>query len=287
MAERRMFAKTIVNSDAFTDMPLSAQALYLHIAIEADDWGFVNNPKAIRRSVGASEDDLRLLVAKRFLIAFDNGIVAVKHWWVNNYIQADRRHQTKYQDELSMLFVDENKSYTFADTGNLAAETFSRVSKMDTKRIQNVSKVDTNCIQPVSKMDTEVRLGKDRLGESSNSSRVDTQPNPKEDVQAKPAPRAKKSKHKTVVKHQRGVHANVKLTDEEMDKLKVRFPDDYLERIDQLSWYLATHDVRYKSHYLVILNWARQDEKKNPKQHVDQQSLDAFDYAVGLGKGIA
>lgn len=287
MAERRMFAKTIVNSDAFTDMPLRAQALYLHIAIEADDLGFVNNPKAIRRSVGASEDDLRLLVAKRFLIAFDNGIVAVKHWWVNNYIQADRRHQTKYQDELSMLFVDENKSYTFADTGRLAAETFSRVSRMDTKCIQNVSKVDTSCIQPVSKMDTEVRLGKDRLGESSNSSRVDTQPNPKEDVQAKPAPRAEKPKHKTVVKHQRGVHANVKLTDEEMDKLKARFPGDYLERIDQLSWYLATHDVRYKSHYLVILNWARQDEKKNPKQHVDQQSLDAFDYAVGLGKGIA
>lgn len=287
MAERRMFAKTIVNSDAFTDMPLSAQALYLHIAIEADDWGFVNNPKAIRRSVGASEDDLRLLVAKRFLIAFDSGVVAVKHWLVNNYIQADRRHQTKYQAELSMLFVDENKSYTFTDTGRLAAETFSRVSKMDTKRIQNVSKVDTSCIQPVSKMDTEVRLGKDRLGESSNSSRVDTQPNPKEDVQAKPAPRAKKPKHKTVVKHQRGAHANVKLTDEEMDKLKARFPDDYLERIDQLSWYLATHDVRYKSHYLVILNWARQDEKKNPKQRVDQQSLDAFDYAVGLGKGVS
>ena len=287
MAERRMFAKTIVNSDAFTDMPLSAQALYLHIAIEADDWGFVNNPKAIRRSVGASEDDLRLLVAKRFLIAFDNGVVVVKHWWVNNYIKPDRRHQTKYQDELSMLFVDENKSYTFADTGNLAAETFSSVSKVSPTCLQNGSKMDPKCLQPVSKMDPEVRLGKDRLGESSNSSRVDTQPNPKEDVQALPAPRAKKPKHKTVVKHQRGVHANVKLTDEEMDKLKVRFPDDYLERIDQLSWYLATHDVRYKSHYLVILNWARKDEKKNPKQHVDQQSLDAFDYAVGLGKGIA
>ena len=287
MAERRMFAKTIVNSDAFTDMPLSAQALYLHIAIEADDWGFVNSPKAIRRSVGASEDDLRLLVAKRFLIAFDNGVVVVKHWWVNNYIKPDRRHQTKYQDELSMLFVDENKSYTFADTGSLAAETFSSVSKVSPTCLQNGSKMDPKCLQPVSKMDPEVRLGKDRLGESSNSSRVDTQPNPKEDVQAKPAPRAKKPKHKTVVKHQRGVHANVKLTDEEMDKLKARFPGDYLERIDQLSWYLATHDVRYKSHYLVILNWARQDEKKNPKQHVDQQSLDAFDYAVGLGKGIA
>ena len=152
MAERRMFAKTIVNSDAFTDMPLSAQALYLHIAIEADDWGFVNNPKAIRRSTGASEDDLRLLVAKRFLIAFDSGVVAVKHWWVNNYIQADRRHQTKYQDELSMLFVDENKSYTFADTGSLAAETFSSVSKVSPTCLQSVSNLSPTCLQSVSNL---------------------------------------------------------------------------------------------------------------------------------------
>lgn len=180
MAERRMFAKTIVESDAFLDMPLSAQSLYIHLGMNADDWGFVNNPRSIRRMCGASEDDLRLLVAKKFILTFDSGAAVIKSWWVNNYVQADRRHPTRYQEELETLFLDENKSYTTKDTGVLPADMFNRVSKVEPVCIQPVSKMDTKCIQSVSKMDTEVRLGKDRLGEStSNSSRVDTQPNPK------------------------------------------------------------------------------------------------------------
>ena len=284
MAERRMFAKTIVNSDAFTDMPLSAQALYLHIAIEADDWGFVNNPKAIRRSIGASEDDLRLLVAKRFLIAFDSGVVVVKHWLVNNYIQADRRHQTKYQDELSTLFVDENKSYTFSDTGRLAAETFSRVSKMDTKRIQNVSKVDTNCIQPVSKMDTEVRLGKDRLGESSNSSRVDTQPNPKglsgRGVSGEEGAKAPKTKREKFVKPTIDeVRAYIAEKGYSVDAEK------FWNFYEAKDWYIGKNKM--KRWHNAVATWARSGPDSRQTARVDQQSLDAFDYAVGLGKGIA
>lgn len=180
MAERRMFARTIVESDAFLDMPLSAQSLYIHLGMNADDWGFVNNPRSIRRMCGASEDDLRLLVAKKFILTFDSGAAVIKSWWVNNYVQSDRRHPTRYQEELETLFLDENKSYTTKDTGVLPADMFNRVSKVEPVCIQPVSKMDTKCIQSVSKMDTEVRLGKDRLGEStSNSSRVDTQPNPK------------------------------------------------------------------------------------------------------------
>lgn len=180
MAERRMFARTIVESDAFLDMPLSVQSLYIHLGMNADDWGFVNNPRSIRRMCGASEDDLRILISKKFILTFDSGAVVIKSWWVNNYVQADRRHPTRYQDELATLFLDENKSYTTKDTGVLPADMFNRVSKVEPVCIQPVSKMDTKCIQSVSKMDTEVRLGKDRLGEStSNSSRVDTQPNPK------------------------------------------------------------------------------------------------------------
>ena len=175
-----MFARTIVESDAFLDMPLSAQSLYIHLGMNADDWGFVNNPRSIRRMCGASEDDLRLLVAKKFILTFDSGAAVIKSWWVNNYVQSDRRHPTRYQEELETLFLDENKSYTTKDTGVLPADMFNRVSKVEPVCIQPVSKMDTKCIQSVSKMDTEVRLGKDRLGEStSNSSRVDTQPNPK------------------------------------------------------------------------------------------------------------
>lgn len=282
MAERRMFAKTIVESDAFLDMPLSAQALYFHLGMAADDWGFVNNPKSVRRMCGASEDDLRLLVAKHFLVSFDSGCAAVKAWWINNYVQADRRHPTRYQGELETLFMDENKSYTRHDTGVRPADMFKTVSKMDTKCIQSVSNLDTNCIQPVSKMDTEVRLGKVRLGESNGyPSGVDTQPNPREKEQATPAPRVRKSRKKQdEPKHRRGANDNVLLTDSELGKLRQRFPGDYAKRIDDLSWYLATHNVSYKSHYLVILNWARKDEEEGATPKVDSQTLDAINFAV-------
>ena len=90
MAERRMFAKTIIDSDAFLDMPLSAQALYFHLSMRADDDGFINNPKKIQRMVGASDDDCKLLLMKRFIIVFESGVVVIKHWRIHNYIRNDR-----------------------------------------------------------------------------------------------------------------------------------------------------------------------------------------------------
>ena len=90
MAERRMFAKAIIDSDAFLDMPLSAQALYFHLSMRADDDGFVGNPKRIRGMLGANEDDFKLLILKRFLLTFGSGVVVIKHWKIHNYIQSDR-----------------------------------------------------------------------------------------------------------------------------------------------------------------------------------------------------
>lgn len=143
MAERRMFAKTIVTSDAFLDMPPTARCLYFTLAMFADDDGFVNNPKSIMRQVGSTTDDMNILIAKKFVLVFESGVIVIKHWKIHNYIQSDRYHPTKYQEELSSLFLDENKAYT---------------------------QLDTECIHDVSKVDTEVRLeigkSKDRLGYS-------------------------------------------------------------------------------------------------------------------------
>ena len=112
MAERRMFAKTIIDSDAFLDMPTSAQALYFHMAMRADDDGFLNNPKKVQRMVGASDDDCKLLLAKRFLIAFESGVVVIKHWRIHNYIQKDRYKPTVYQEEKASLSLKDNGVYT-------------------------------------------------------------------------------------------------------------------------------------------------------------------------------
>lgn len=116
MAERRMFAKTIVTSDAFLDMPHSSRCLYFTLAMFADDDGFVNNPKSIMRQAGATPDDMNVLLAKKFVIAFDNGVIVIKHWRIHNYIRGDRKHETKYAEEIALLELDENGAYTMASS---------------------------------------------------------------------------------------------------------------------------------------------------------------------------
>lgn len=111
MAERRMFAKTIVLSDAFLDMPLSARCLYFTLGMLADDDGFVNSPKSIMRQAGASTDDLNILLAKKFVLDFDSGVIVIKHWRINNYLRSDRYTETKYLEEKQCLEVDKNGTY--------------------------------------------------------------------------------------------------------------------------------------------------------------------------------
>lgn len=136
MAQRRMFSRKITESDQFLDMPMSSQSLYFHINMQADDDGFVGNVKTIKRMIGASDDDLKLLINKQFLIPFDTGIVVIRDWKIHNYIQKDRYTETFYKHEKAMLETTNNKQYQV---------------------------MDTKCIQDVSSMDTQVRLGKDRL----------------------------------------------------------------------------------------------------------------------------
>ncbi len=112
MAEKRMFTQKIIDSDAFLDMPLSAQALYFHLNMRADDDGFVNNPKKIARLVSASEDDLKLLLVKRFIIGFESGVIVIKHWRMHNTLKLDRYKPTNYQEEFAALEIKQNKSYT-------------------------------------------------------------------------------------------------------------------------------------------------------------------------------
>lgn len=112
MAERRMFAKSIVLSDTFLDMPLGARCLYMTMSMLADDDGFVGSPKAIMRQCRASEDDLKVLISKAFLIPFDSGVVVIKHWRINNYLRNDRYKETNYTDEKATLKVKQNGAYT-------------------------------------------------------------------------------------------------------------------------------------------------------------------------------
>lgn len=112
MAERRMFAKTIIDSDAFLDMPQSTQLLYFHLAMRADDDGFVNKPKSIMRDSRSNDDDIKLLMAKKFIIPFESGVIVIKHWRIHNLIRLDRYNETKYTEEKSTLYLDDLGAYT-------------------------------------------------------------------------------------------------------------------------------------------------------------------------------
>lgn len=112
MAEKRMFTQKIIDSDAFLEMPLSAQALYFHLNMRADDDGFVNNPKRVTKLVSASEDDLKILLMKRFIIGFASGVIVIKHWRMHNTLKSDRYHPTDYQEEFAQLGIKQNKAYT-------------------------------------------------------------------------------------------------------------------------------------------------------------------------------
>ena len=107
-----MFSMRVIDSDAFLEMPLSTQALYFHLSMRADDDGFLNNAKRIMNMIKANQNDYDLLLAKAFIIQFPDGICVIKHWRINNYIRKDRYHRTVYTDELSMLMVKDNDSYT-------------------------------------------------------------------------------------------------------------------------------------------------------------------------------
>ena len=147
MAQRRMFSKQITDTDAFLDMPATAQNLYFHLNMHADDDGFLGNAKTIRRMIGASEDDLKVLVAKQFILIFPDGVAVIRDWHIHNYIQKDRYHPTVYEKDKQKLKLSNAKQY----------ELQSAKKPVESLIQENGSGVDTSCIQDDNKMDTEVR----------------------------------------------------------------------------------------------------------------------------------
>ena len=299
MAERRMFAKTIVDSDMFIDMPMSARLLYYDLVMRADDDGFVNSPKKIMRFVGASMDDMNVLIAKQFIIPFESGVVVIKHWKIHNYIQKDRYKATSYQAEKERLTL-KNGTYYIDD-------------------LPDVSNLDTECIQDVYSLDTQDRLGKDRLGkdrlgkdrielgkdrvrdrerqelesahapENIDNIIYNINNNIKEKYKRESAPQNTPETPKKPTRHKYGTYKNVFLTDEDVEKLKTEFPDDWQNRIERLSEYIASSGKTYKNHLATIRVWAKKDKEreilkngdKNIKWCMDKESI-SLDEIYGL-----
>ena len=153
MGTRRMLSKQITETDMFIEMPLSTQALYMHLVMHAYDDGFISNPMTIKRMIGASDDDMRILLAKQLLIRFNNGVSVIRHWHILNTIRKDRYHQTIYQTELKSLNLD-NGTYQFTNVGK---STFIRDG------IPSDNQMATIGIPSGNQMETEVKLSKVNL----------------------------------------------------------------------------------------------------------------------------
>lgn len=232
MAQRRMFDIDFIDADAFLDMPASSQLLYFHLGLRADDDGFIHNPKRVMRSCGASEDDLKILIAKKYLITFDSGIVVIKHWKLHNKIPKDRYKETNYQDEKSMLIQNDNGSYTL-------------------------------CIQDVNKMYPQVRLGKVRQGEVrvvEGSGNVNEEnDNNGNETDGNVDNSVDNSFEYIGGELGKGV---VILTNAQRDKLLDELGmDAFNHYIDRLSSFILDKDAKVSNHYQTIMKWAKEDMK--------------------------
>lgn len=227
-----MFAKTIIDSDAFIDMPLSTQALYFHLSMRADDDGFINNPKRIQRMIGCGDDDMKLLCAKRYILPFDSGVVVIKHWKIHNYIRNDRYKETVYKEEKAQLTVKENGAYTEAENLGIPSDN-----------------------QVVYQMDTQVRLGKDRLdkvslveGSVADGDTATTGYKPTEDYD-----------QLTQINGPLGqgvVYLSTRQIDSLVEQLGIDAFDRYVRR---LSDFIIEKKAHVKNHYEMILKWHKED----------------------------
>lgn len=183
MAEKRMFAKTIIDSDAFLDMPLSTQALYFHLSMRADDDGFINNPKRIVRMINANDDDLRVLITKRFVLVFDSGVIVIKHWRLHNTLRKDRYKPTIYQEEFKHLSLKKDGGYTDRlpsgcqmvtkrlPNGNQEDAVSESEEKDESKEINGL---DYGC-QSGNQVATQNRIDKNRLDKNTNKQLTHTE----------------------------------------------------------------------------------------------------------------
>jgi len=239
---KRMFSDEITTTDAFLDMPSESQLLYFHIGMTADDDGFIGNAKMIQRSIGASDDSMKILIVKKFIISFDNGVMVVKHWRINNFIRGDIYKETKYLEQRKQLNVRDNGSYSLRkDNAIPLPRGYTTIEKI--KEMNRLPELESSTVtEPLRNRNVD----KSSIDKSSiDKIRVD--------------------------KESYGESGLVKMTIEEHQKLldAITEPNANL-LIEELDDYLGTMtprkaELKYASHYKALRNWARRKYQDHNK----------------------
>ena len=244
MAERRMFTKKIIDSDAFLEMPCSAQALYFHLCMRADDDGFVNNPQKVKRICGASGDDLKLLMAKRFILTFENGIIVIKHWRMHNLLRKDRYTPTQYIEEKETLMLKADGAYT------------EKPAEIP---------VETTWQPNGNQVATQYSIGKDSIVKDSigECSVVDATTTATDTLKC--------------IGGNLGKNV-VYLTDRQLGDLIDRLGMDAFNRyVDRLANFIIEKNAHVKNHYDTILKWYEEDSKLPPRKNTTKKRYGDFD----------
>ena len=286
MASKRMFNLSVIDTDAFLEMPTSTQALYFHLNMRADDDGFVASPKIITRTVGASEDDLKLLIAKRFVLLFDDGVIVIKHWRMHNTLSVNRYKETNFLEDKALLKIKANKSYTLGE-----GEVIDDTKLVESGKRQAIDKQKTSNRQAIDKQKTNTdknRIDKNRIDKNSiDKNSIDKNRVYITSEEATPAPKVKK--------HKFGKYKHVLLSDEDIEKLKQDIGEEMTNKtVVFLDEYIEMKGYKAKNHYLAIKKWVidavkEQDQKKrrtaepiNKKaQELDQFYEMAAEWAEG------
>lgn len=251
MADRRMFHKSIVESDSFLDMPTSAQALYFHLGMHADEDGFVNGPRRIARLIGANDGDLQMLIDKRFLLAFPDGVVVIKHWRVANSLKNDRAKLPQYPELAATIYIKDNRSYTDHPVAGTISLLEHKQNVLESKRNPNGIPAEHSRAE---QNRAEHSRAEAEAGGFQNGGGFSTEYSTPEELAA--AATEKKLKlfqgelGKGVVLLSEAQIADL------LDKLDLDAFDHY---VDKLASFIIDKGARVKNHYDTILKWWRQD----------------------------
>lgn len=246
MADRRMFHKNVVESDSFLGMPISAQALYFHLGMYADEDGFVNGPRRIARAVGAGDEALQVLIKERFLLEFSGGVVLIKHWRIANSLKNDRAKLPQYPELAELVYIKPNRAYTDHPVEGAVSLLEHKRSILDSKRIPNGI--------PAEHSRAEQKGAKQSIAVAEAAGIRD------EDVFSTDELAAATAERKMKIFHGELGQGVVFLSDAQISDLLEKLDLDAFDYyVDKLANFIIKNDARVKNHYETILKWWKQD----------------------------
>lgn len=259
MASKRCFCMDVVDSDAFLDMPLSTQCLYFHLGMRADDYGFVNNPRRIARLVGASDDDFKLLVTKRFLLLFENGVVVIKHWRMHNNLRSDRAKIPQYPDIAARIYIKENGSYTDTARDNLPSLADALRGYLQAADIPMSYQCHTNDIPMTDNCHTNDGVKENKIKENKINIKEEKR---KENKIISPSSSARETRESEKIKFFDGTTGLCLSEEQNLDLMQRLSPGEYINYTRKLDKFKQEHPERRGcGDYRLILKWAEEDRK--------------------------